>query len=138
MTLYVKKPIPIEAIQWTGTNLPEVLQFTGKHPKWDKWFKDFNEYEEFVRKDRNVFKIITNHGTVEAVPGDWVLRSPSGEHYPISNELFMQTYQLVDQVREDIIKDIDKNISSINNLPRSREHSLAITKLEEAKHWIAY
>lgn len=132
-----KRPIPVSAMQWKGDNLAEVLEFTGKHPKWDSWFTSFAEYEQWVKKDRNVFKIITNHGTVEAVPGDWILRSPTGEHYPISDELFVQTYEIHDPAKDHINKLIDETISTIvAALTRTREHSLTITKLEEAKHWL--
>ena len=33
MAFFRKKPVVIEAIQYTGENLHEVLEFTGKHPK---------------------------------------------------------------------------------------------------------
>lgn len=132
-----KKPIPVEAIQWTGDNLAEVLEFTGKHPKWDKWFSSFEEYQDFVKKDRNVFKIITNHGTVEANPTDWVLRSPSGEHYPITDELFTQTYDIHEMdVDRRHINEISRLITSVDQSRSKRQHSLAVTKLEEAKHWL--
>ena len=131
-----KLPVIVQAIQWTGDNLAEVLEFTGKHPKWDSWFTSFAEYERWVKKDRNVFKIKTLEGTHEAKPGDWIMRGVNGEHYPCAKDIFEKTYRVVDQVKEDISKDIDENIASINNLPRTREHSLAITNLEQAKHWL--
>ena len=132
-----KRPIPVSAMQWKGDNLAEVLEFTGKHPKWDSWFTSFAEYEQWVKKDRNVFKIITNHGTVEAVPGDWILRSPTGEHYPISDELFQQTYDIFEtDVDRRHINEITRLINSVDQNRSKRQHSLAVTKLEEAKHWL--
>lgn len=91
---YRKKPVVVDAIQYTGTNLKEVLEFTGKHPKWHEWFVDFDGYQEYVRQDRNVFKLITLEGTMEAHPGDWIIRGIMGEHYPCKDEIFRKTYDL--------------------------------------------
>lgn len=139
MIEYVRKlPVIVAALQWTGTNLAEVLEFTGKHPKWNEWFPGgFKEYAEFVKNDRNVFKIKTLEGTHEAKPGDWIMRGVNGEHYPCDLDIFEKTYRIVDPAKEDINKQIDMVMSSIvATLPRTREHSLTITKLEEAKHWL--
>ncbi len=139
MIEYVRKlPVIVAALQWTGTNLAEVLEFTGKHPKWNEWFPGgFEEYAEFVKNDRNVFKIKTLEGTHEAKPGDWIMRGVNGEHYPCDLDIFEKTYRIVDPAKEDINKQIDMVMSSIvATLPRTREHSLTITKLEEAKHWL--
>lgn len=45
-----KKPVVIDAVIWNGENLKEVIDFTGKSPKWDEYFKSFEEYELFVKK----------------------------------------------------------------------------------------
>jgi hypothetical protein len=82
-----------EAIQWTGENLAEVLTFTGKHPKWDEWFSSFEHYEAHVRNDRQVFKIKTLEGTMEASPGDWIIRGLRGECYPCKPDIFAATYE---------------------------------------------
>lgn len=88
-----KKPVVIEAILYTGENLMEVLDFTGRHPKWDEWFKSWDEYEARVRADDGVFKILTLEGTMEATPGDWIIRGVKGEHYPCKPEIFAATYE---------------------------------------------
>lgn len=91
-----KKPVVIEAIQWTGENLAEVLAFTGKHPSWDKWFRCFEEYEDHVRNDGSIFKIITLEGTMDAIPNDWIIRGVKGEHYPCKPDIFDATYERVE------------------------------------------
>jgi len=91
-----KKPVEVEAIKWTGDNLKEIIDFTGKHPKWGKWFCSFEEYEIHVREDRNVFKIFTLEGVMEASIGDWIIRGVQGEHYPCKPDIFEQTYEAVD------------------------------------------
>lgn len=92
---YRKKPVVIEAIQYTGDNLKEVISFTGKHPKFDKWFKSFEEYELFVKNDRSVFKIFTLEGTMEASVGDYIIRGVKGEFYPCKPDIFHATYDVV-------------------------------------------
>jgi hypothetical protein len=92
---YRTKPVVKEAIQWTGENLAEVLTFTGKHPKWDEWFSSFEHYEAHVRNDRQVFKIKTLEGTMEASPGDWIIRGLRGECYPCKPDIFAATYEPV-------------------------------------------
>lgn len=91
-----KKPVEIEAIQYTGNNVREVLEFTGKHPKWNKWFSSIEDYEQHVKSDNNVFKIITLEGAMEASPGYWIIRGVNGEHYPCHPEIFEKTYERVD------------------------------------------
>ena len=91
-----KKPVEIEAIQWTGDNLKEVITFTGKHPKRNKWFTTFEEYELHVKEDRQQFKIFTLEGVMTASVGDWIIRGVQGEHYPCKPDIFEQTYEPVD------------------------------------------
>lgn len=90
---FKKKPVVIEAIQWTGENLREVLAFTGKHPSWVLWFQNFAEYAAYVAADRQVFKIKTLEGTMEAMPGDWIIRGVKGECYPCKPDIFVATYE---------------------------------------------
>lgn len=92
---YRKKPVVIEAIRWTGENLQDVIGFTGKHPRWSEWFRSWEEYEARVKADGGIFKIITLEGSMEASPGDWIIRGVKGEHYPCKNEIFTMTYEPV-------------------------------------------
>lgn len=92
---YRKKPVIIEAIQWTGDNLKEVIEFTGKHPKFSEGFKSFEEYEAYVKKGGNIFKIFTLEGTMEASVGDYIIRGVQGEHYPCKPDIFISTYEKI-------------------------------------------
>jgi hypothetical protein len=83
-----KKPIVIDAIQWDGTNLREVIAFTGKHPRWHEWFDSFEAYEARVKADGGVFKIFTLEGVMEASVGDWIIRGVKGEMYPCKPDIF--------------------------------------------------
>jgi hypothetical protein len=109
---FTKKPVTIEAILWTGNNLKEVINFTGKHPKWDKWFSSWEEYEERVKNDGGIFKIITLEGTMEASIGDYIIKGVKGEFYPCKPDIFHLTYSeeqaLVDGLDlEDLTKKLD-------------------------------
>ena len=86
-----KKPVVIEAIQWTGSNLLQVIQHTGlnvsaSHFKWD-------EYEDLVSKDG--LKIFTLEGKMNADIGDWIIKGVKGEFYPCKDEIFKLTYEPV-------------------------------------------
>ena len=96
---YRKKPVVIEAIQWTGENLKDVLDFTGKHPDFCLWFGSFEQYEAHVRQDRQVFKIKTLEGTMEATPGDWIIKGVKGEFYQCKPDIFAATYEPADARR---------------------------------------
>ena len=92
MTKFQKLPVVIDAILYDGNNLSEVLDFTGKHPKWYEWFASFEAYEAHVKADRGIFKILTLEGTMDANPGDWIIRGGKGGHYPCKPDIFQATY----------------------------------------------
>ena len=81
MANYRKKPVVIEAIQWTGSNSEQVQAFlnVGEHSA--------NGYV----KGRYV-EIGTLEGLMVAAPGDWVIRGIKGEHYPCKPDIFDATY----------------------------------------------
>lgn len=85
---YRKKPVVIEAIRWSGTNLKEVIDFTGLHPSADKW--TWEEYEAVVAKDG--FKIFTLEGAHMVSIGDYVIRGVKGEFYACKPDIFWLTY----------------------------------------------
>lgn len=39
MAKYRKKPVVIEAVQWRGDNLEEVIAFTGRHKSAEGWIR---------------------------------------------------------------------------------------------------
>lgn len=90
-----KKPVTIKAIKYTGDNLKEVINFTGKHPRFSEWFKSWEDYENHVKNDNMIFKILTLEGTHNAQVGDWIIRGVNGEHYPCKPDIFDKTYEEV-------------------------------------------
>ena len=88
---YRKKPVVIEAVEWTGSNLREVIDFIGLHPSAEKW--TWEEYEQVVKADG--LKIFTLEGTHMATIGDFIIKGVHGETYPCKPYIFAKTYEVV-------------------------------------------
>lgn len=89
---YRKKPVVVEAIEWTGKNLKEIIDFTGRNEsaKWWSW----EEFESMVKE--HGLKIFTLEGTMLASIGDWIIKGISGECYPCKPDIFEKTYERVE------------------------------------------
>ena len=90
---YRKKPVVIEAVQWTGENLREVIAFTDGPPETKSHHAGmmWEQYEDLVRKDG--LKIYTLEGKMDASPGDWIIKGVKGEFYPCKNDVFVISYE---------------------------------------------
>lgn len=77
---YRKKPIVIEAIQWTGDNLEELQNFVGSALAYD-----------------GKLTIHTLEGDHEAKVGDYIIKGVQGEFYPCKPEIFAKTYEAVEE-----------------------------------------
>lgn len=86
-----KKPIEVDAVQWTGGNEAEVTAFTGT--------ACFNALDEEDREHADdpdwtaqVFDEL--HGTwVGVYTGQWIIRGVKGEYYPIAEDVLRETYE---------------------------------------------
>ena len=89
---FTKKPVTIEAIQWTGKNLREVITFTDDHPDTRSHHADmaWEAYANLVARDG--LKIYTLEGELLANVGDWIIRGVKGEYYPCKPDIFEATY----------------------------------------------
>ena len=83
MPKFRKKPVVIEAVQWTGKNLVEMQSFIGA-----------GEYTEGFTDDFLVIK--TLEGEMRAMPGDWIIKGVKGEFYPCKPDILEQTYDPVE------------------------------------------
>ncbi len=84
---YVKKPVEIEAIQWTDSLGLDIEKFVGVplgHP-WDKTAK---------RYDDNKLIIPTLEGPLNASRGDYIIKGIKGEFYPCKPDIFEESYDL--------------------------------------------
>lgn len=81
---YVKKPIPIEALQWNGTNYEEIRNFMlDNHPIFDA---------------NNNIIIETLEGKMSAPPGSYIIKGIEGEYYPCRKDIFESTYNSISEV----------------------------------------
>lgn len=90
---FTKKPVTIEAIQWTGKNLREVITFTDGPPDTRSHHAGmaWEAYADLVARDG--LKIYTLEGKMLANVGDWIIRGVKGEMYPCKDEIFRMTYE---------------------------------------------
>ena len=88
MPKFRKKPVVIEAVQFTGENRREVLKFA--MPKLSKTALDGAETM------RLPVVISTLEGDMTASPGDWIIKGVNGEFYPCKPDIFAKTYEAVE------------------------------------------
>jgi len=79
MAKYRKKPVVIEAVQWTGSNDAEIEKMMGYLPSGTE----------------NKLFINTLEGVITASVGDYIIRGVEGEFYPCKPDIFAETYEAV-------------------------------------------
>ena len=78
-----KQEQPDNMIQWTGNNLKEVIDFTGKSPKFGEWFNSWEEFENYVHTHNDILKLFCEDGSHYEVPvGAWIVKTPDGYNTP--------------------------------------------------------
>jgi hypothetical protein len=85
MSKFRKKPVVIEAVQFTGQE-DGFLRF-----QTDNESRDFLVMLDSTRK--SAIFIQTLEGTHRADPGDWIIRGVKGEFYPCKPDIFEATYE---------------------------------------------
>ena len=78
MSRYRKKPVVVDAIQFTKANGPSLVgpDITLRHTPDGQWFLDIDTLE----------------GTMTADIGDWIITGVNGERYPCKPDIFAKTY----------------------------------------------
>ena len=89
MNKYIKKPVVIEAVQWDGKNLEEIMKFIGSPFKYTN--KTFYCTKEFIYDGIDLF-ICTLEGKMKASVGDYIIKGVQGEFYPCKPDIFEKTY----------------------------------------------
>jgi hypothetical protein len=82
MGFYRKKPVVIQAVQWTGENNIEILNFCHRC-----YITSSGKTKDLV--------ISTLEGDMSALVGDYIIRGVKGEFYPCKEEIFHMTYENV-------------------------------------------
>lgn len=79
-----KKPVEVEAVQWTGENLEELIDFCGK-------------YLFFINSSlRDLVYIKTPEGSHRVSLNDYIIKGIKGEFYPCKPDIFEATYERID------------------------------------------
>jgi hypothetical protein len=74
--MFRKKPVVIEARQWTGANAVDLLDWIAPE----------------ATQDGAILTIPTLEGDHEASLGDWIIKGVAGEFYPCKPDIFATTY----------------------------------------------
>ena len=79
----IQQEQPDYMIQWTGNNLKDVIDFTGRSPRFEEWFKSWEEYENYVHTHNDILKLFCEDGSHYEVPvGAWIVKTPDGHNVP--------------------------------------------------------
>lgn len=99
MSKFRKKPVVIEAIQFTKDNVKEMFEFINGQNSVDnsscrmaedRWW----DYEQGLIKNGYSFKTLESDGeTQKASIGDWIIKGVQGEFYPCKPDIFEKTYE---------------------------------------------
>jgi len=81
MKKYVKKPIPVSALQWTGKNLEEIKAFCTDSNGQEKCFTNHDD-----------LLILTREGQLMAKVNDYIMCGIEGEFYPCAESIFLKSY----------------------------------------------
>lgn len=79
MVKITPKPIPKEAIQWTGKNIKDIQDFVLS--------TDFDIQDDYIYLE-------TLEGPMEVSPGSWVVRGVNGEYYSIKDDILRKSYDI--------------------------------------------
>jgi hypothetical protein len=88
---YMTKPFEIEAIQWTGDNAEEILEFCGKDEE--------GPFAQFTALSSGPKLEVWDYLQETWVPcnvEDFIIKGMKGEFYPCDHEIFEAKYELID------------------------------------------
>jgi len=90
---YRKKPVEIEAVQWTGFNVGEISDFANGHIRFDV---NDAALEASAASAKAVLNLCTLEGEVQADQYDFIIKGVNGEFYPCKPDIFAKTYEVVE------------------------------------------
>jgi hypothetical protein len=82
---YRKRPVEIQAVQWTGSNPDQIAALAG-----DEWIKSV-----VPNPPGDDLIVDTLEGEMRCRPGWWLIRGLRGEFYPCDPDIFAASYELV-------------------------------------------
>lgn len=93
MPKYRKKPVVVEAVRWTGSNLEEIRNFVGSD-----LIEECVELFDIKRTLKEMLvdiAIDTLEGTMRVDYGDYIIKCVNNEFYPCKPDIFLKTYEEV-------------------------------------------
>lgn len=118
---FTKRPIPISAIRLTEKTIFAVYSFIHGKPDLshriagDKW----GDYENIVKRDGLKLKTLESENQTQTADiGDWIIKGVRGEFYPIKDDIFRETYQSYDNIRQPAEPTAWVRIESVESLPK--------------------
>ena len=90
MQKFVKKPVVIEAIQFTTNNEPNDVEMN----RIVDWINAESDMRISSHNGTSIF-INTLEGEMRAECGDWIIKGVKGEFYPCKPDVFEKTYDVV-------------------------------------------
>ena len=81
MKKYIKKPVVVQAVEYNGNNVQEILNFCGGTA---------------VVGMLNEITIKTLEGPLHVSEGDFIIKGVEGEYYPCKPDIFEKTYDVVE------------------------------------------
>lgn len=100
MSKFRKKPVVIDAMQWTGANVQELTNFLAGFkvhvapPNGEAECRTCIARFDYTVSPATVI-IPTLEGDHTASAGDWIIRGIKGEFYPCKPDIFEMTYEPV-------------------------------------------
>lgn len=80
MALFRKKPVTVEAVQFTESNLPQIRAMDSGN-------------QILEQTTPGELRINTPEGVMTAHTGDWIIQGVKGELYPCRDDIFQMTYE---------------------------------------------
>lgn len=88
---YRKKPVAVEALQWTGSNPGTMYDFTGLD-NFEVLSPD-DVWEDALEATAAVRDMLHEGTWIPLHTGDWVIKGVRGEFYPCRQSVFEETYE---------------------------------------------
>lgn len=117
---YIKKSVEIEAIQWNGNNLEEIMKFLNSEFSYEKNTEYVTKKFSYYQTSNNLY-INTLEGEMKATIGDYIIKGIKGEYYPCKPDIFELTYAQVYTLEE-----IKKEWEELGYEWEKREHIILI------------
>ena len=95
---YRKKPVVIEAFEWTGGPDQEEypIWITEAMRKKEEELGSVRILQRYSELTTKYLRIVTLEGPIWASPGDMIIQGVKGELYPCKPDVFAATYEAVE------------------------------------------